>query len=672
MSNKTFNTPTENFENAVPLLHRQLVLSPESYVSVSPDSNNCTVNLSEREASTSPDINKKYCFDQCSSVFNINNATLAQDELFCVVTSNMNQTFIAAPINGSNDYWNESLSCIGNENTASNMYQTFSKQTDDECNGEMSPGLGRKDSQLSPCEDSHRGSTENGCCSMSFGEMLMRSNSFRLEDQSLIVISSLEDSSISPVPSRLTLLAESNLLTTTTLPEVCEKSKEKVTGENKGHPCLGITFTQADNMEHLTEEDDIATFNSPVDLPSENEGGLLTTFICETPSNLTKEAKSVSVDAELLPHFLGACTPEQTQGFCIAMLAMQDNDDIQTSTPVQNIGNKMPSLPLLSPSTGNGSSPGFQHLESHHISVTHKQRPVTGLSPSLNKVKKMETSKFPKTDLSNVKRKVQSGAPHQVAGLGSSSMQKALQDNLSKQNTSNRKTVKNTPAKVMSSITVISAASKMLDGRQVNKRAVNLGGTVRQSCGHTATEGHGKTRASTSDYRPASNNHTSAIHFTNTSSEKTLADSSQVSDSSTQHGGSQTCASSLKTSPAGSGQMHPLPTSKKDMLHKTEVRLGSALSQERAPISKTRPRCSSESLASRPHKEKIMTLRVTTSFTVPKAVTEQSTSKPVNPNCFSQNKQVEETKSPTSSSPREFKKISLVVSSFISLNVNYL
>jgi len=405
---ETSNMPTDRFE------------SPDSRcMSVSPDSSSSISNLSEREASVSPDINMECCLDECTSVGNFQNATLAQDDLLSVVTSNMNQTFIATPVNGSINFWNESLSHIGNG----------------ESDGEvMCPDSVGRDSQLSSCETSCRGSSENDCCSLSSGEMVVRSNSFCLEEQSLIAISSLEESSMSSAASRLLFPTESNLLSTT-LPDAWEISPKRVMEENTGHPCLGVTFTEADNLELLTEGNDKAPSSSIVALPSESGAGLLMTFICESSTDPIKEAKSATTETERLVNFLGPITPEQGKTFVFTMSPMQGHeDDIHTSTPVQNTGNKTPSLPSLSPCVANASSPGLQLVKRQQISLSPKQHPVARLPSSLSKVKKIEIQKNPKSDLSRVKSKVPTMASHHVAvpGHGQALQRKQLQVNGSK------------------------------------------------------------------------------------------------------------------------------------------------------------------------------------------------------------------------------------------------
>lgn len=663
MSNKTFNI--DQGERAVPLSDRvlQLPLSPESpymSMSASPDSSSSISNLSDGEASSSPDINMlECCRIDCSPVDNLYNTTLMQDDVHRDVTMNLNQTFIATPLNGSMSFWNENLR--RNEEDGSEKSQTFIKHTKDQCNGAvMSPDSAGRDSQLSLSETSCRGSLENDCCSLSSGEMVVRSNSFCVEDQSLLVVSSLEESSISPDTGCLASPAEPNLLSVT---HVCEKSTERVIEENKGHSCLGMTFTQADNWALLTEENDITTSDSLVALPSENEGGLLMTFICETSENCRKETESASAETELSPPFLGAVAPEQGKAFVSPLPTFQENaNDIHTSTPVQNIGNNIPSLPSFSesPCIGNTSSPSLHPINRQQISVAPKQRVVTGLPPSASKFKKFEIKKFPKSDFSNVKSKVITRTANQLAVPGHALQHKPSQVNANDKHSEapTGTTVRISPTKVRGSTAVVSATPKYFNDalKQMSTGAANVEVSVTQSCVQTVGDRHGRKSASPPDHHPDATDHSSAVQCSNFTSEAEQAASSQVSDPSAQHAGN---SSSLKKSPHRSGQIDPKPTPKKGVWNKIQVRSGSALGQDKPPALKTRPRCSSESLssASRPPKERT-TVKVSTSFTIPKPDTRQGQTKPGNLNCSSQNK--EDTQAEKTNDSREVKKISLV------------
>ncbi|XP_035804959.2 microtubule-associated tumor suppressor 1 homolog A isoform X2 [Amphiprion ocellaris] len=659
MSNKTFTSGED--ESTVPLSDRglQLVLSPESpymSMSASPDSSSSISNLSDREASSSPDINMlQCCRSDLSPVDNLYNNTLMQDDVHRDVATNLNQTFIATPVNGSISFWNENLR--SNEEDGSEKTQTFIKYTDDECNSAvMSPDFAGRDSQLSSCETSCRGSVENDCCSQSSGEMVVRHNSLCVEDQSRLVVSSLENSFISPDVGCPALSAESNLLSTT---HVCEKSTERVSEENTGHSCLGVTFTQADNWALLTDEDDIPASDSLVALPSENEGGLLMTFICETSDDSRKEIEFASAETELSPQFLGAVAPEQGKTFFSPLPDMQEStNDIYTSTPVQNIENKTPSLPSFSesPCTGNTSSPSLNPANRQQTTVAPKQRLVTGQPPSASKFKKFEIKKFPKSDFSSVKSKVVTRAAHHLLVPVRASQHKPSQVNVNdKHPEAPRGTaVRISPTKVRSSTAVVSATPKMFSDAQkeVTTGAANVEVTV-------VVDGHDKSTASPPDHHSDATGDASAVHCSNANSEAEQAASSQISDPSAQHAGN---SSSLKKSPHRSGQIDPKPTPKKGMSNKIQVRSGAALGQDKPAALKTRPRCSSESSssASRPPKER-PTVRFSTTFIIPKPHTHQGQTKPGNVNCSSQNKQ--DIQAEKTNDPREVKKISLVAES---------
>lgn len=677
MSNKTFNMSTDQVEHTVLLPHRdlQLGLSAESQysnssLSLSPDSNSIS-NLSDSEANTSPDVNMvECCRSDGSPVFYPFTTTLPQGNVLCSMSTTLNQTFIATPVTGSVNFWNANLTPMCNHEMGSEKYQTFCGNTENGSNSAvMSPDSAGRESQLGSCETSCRGSTENDCLSLSSGEMVIRSNSFCLEDKSLLVVSSLEEPSISFAVGNPALPAESNLLSTTPL-DVGKKSPERVIEENTSHPCLSMTFTQA---ELPTEENDMAASNSLVALPSENEGGLLLTFVCETsPADCGKEAQFANKPQLLFPE---APMPEQGKSFVSTPPAVRDTDkDNYMSTPIQNIGNKIASLPSFSesPCTGDIVRPGLHSVKRQQIPMISK-RLVAGLLPSAGKVKKMEIKKFPKSDFSGVKSKVVTKNVHQVSAPGSFSLHKPSQVNVNNKHPETQRgaTIRISPVKMRSSTTVVSTTTKIVNGaqRQENAGAANL--KMMQPSAHPAVDRQGKSGAYPPSHHPATNKHASAILCRNATSETKHAVSSQVTVAATQHAGSQTfCLPSLEKSPDKSGQTAPKPTPKKYVSNKNEVRTGSALGQDKPPVLKTQPRCLSESSSSssRPLKEKKTFLRFSNSFTIPKANTHLGQTKLGDLNYSSQNKraiQAEATNGPAENSTREVKKISLVVSMYL-------
>ncbi|XP_019201575.1 microtubule-associated tumor suppressor 1 homolog A isoform X2 [Oreochromis niloticus] len=632
-------------ESMVPPPHSdiKLILSSETHpsTSVSPDSSSSISYMNVRGASSSADINVlEHRLSQGSPVDNLYNTTLTHGDVFFGVTPNLNQTFIATPVNDGINFWKQNLSLMSNEDV-----EAFIRHRGDESNNTVM--------SQSSCGASWRGSNENDCCSLSSGEMVMRSNSFCLEDQSLLLVSSLEESSISPAARRPESPAVLNLLSTTTL-DICNKPAERVPEENTGHPCLGATFIQADNKELLDEDNEMATSNCFVALPNGNERGLFTTFICETSPDYGKEANCTRAEAEPLPPFSAAFTPEQGKTFVSTLSNTQEIDEgVCTSTPVQNIENQINDL-LSSSFIRNVSSPGLHPVKQQQMSVTNKQCLDPGLPPTARKAKKIEMKRFPKPDFSHVKSKVITRDPQQSSVPGTVSQHRQSEVNLGNKRTESLRRTPNVtfPAKRKSSTTSDSATSKIFnDGQlEVDAGAANLGLTVTQSCEHTAVDGQGKSRE------------TPAGQCSKPSSQTEGPSSSQVSKTSAQHACSQSSFSSLEKSPGKSG---PKPTPKKGVSNKAVARSGSSLGRDKSSVFKTRPRCSSESSSStsRTPKEKQTTLKFSPSFYITKADTHQRQTKAKNLSCSSKNKQAvqtEDVNGPTQNSSREVKKISLV------------
>ncbi|XP_067374800.1 microtubule-associated tumor suppressor 1 homolog A isoform X1 [Channa argus] len=677
MSNRTFNMSTNHGQNIDPLTHRGLQLSPSpeshysnSSMSPSPDSSSSFSNLSEREADSPPDINiLKCCPSEGSPVDTPYNITLMQGDMYSAISMNLNPTFISTPDNGTMNFSNSNLS-LSNQDRRSEKYHTCQSNMEDASNGTVtSPDSAER--ELSSCELSWRGSTENGCYSLSSGEMVVRSNSFCLEDQSLIVVSSLEESLKSPALSHSALAPECNVLSTT--PDVCEKFTENLIEENTGHPCLGMTFIQADDWELLTKENEMATSNSLLALPNENEVGLLMTFVCETSTeDGGKESKFSGAEAELLPSCSGEITPELGKTFVSTLSAMQNTDkDIHTSTPVQNIGNHIPSLPSFSesPCTGNTNSPGLNSVKQQPISETSEEHLVTGLPPSASNIKKMEIKSFPKSDFSKIKSKPMKRIGQQIAVASPASQHTPTQTNVKNKHTEAHKgaTVRISPTKVRSKATVVSTTTKMIIGaqREVNTQAANLGLTIIQQSGQTGVGGLDNNRPPLPDHHPVSNKITSAVQCSNTSSE--MVNPSQEAGASAQHAGNLTfCFSSFEKSPDIHSQTELKLTPKNGMSDKIEIRSDSAIGKDKHPVLKTRPRCLSDSASSsssKPQKERRAILSVSPSFTISKAKTQLDQPNPRNIKCSSHSKSTIQTEAFNTSAERGVKKISLLAES---------
>ncbi|KAL6117975.1 mtus1 [Pungitius sinensis] len=593
MSDTIVSLSNNQVKSTRPLLRIEALTPPSqsSVSSTSPDSNSSVSDLSDKEANSSPDINiPKCCLSNGTFVDDFCNTALPQDNIFCSASMNLNQTFIATQVDGSGNCWNENLSLMSNRETGLDEYQTVNKETRDGSGSAVtSPDSAGRESPLSSGETSQGGSTENDCCSLSSGEMLIRSNSHG-QDQSLLVVSFLDESFIPLAAGHPESPAESNLLSTT-LPDVLEKFTERVTEENTDYSCLGMTFTQADLP---TEKSDMATSNS-VTLPSENEEGLLMTFLCESSSaDCGIEVPFASVDAELVPCLPGVFTPEQGTTLLSTLSATQQTDlDIYTSTPVQP-GSLMPSLPSFpeSPCTGNAYSPVL-HTPQQQVSVTANGL-VAGLSSSISKVKEMEINKFPKSNFSSVKSKVVTKNRHRVSVPAL--VLKPSQANMNNKRivAQSKAPIKSSPARFRSSAAVLSTTTEMVndDQRLVNTEAANLGKPIIQSV-NGAVDEPGTSSESPHYKHPVANKHASAVQCSDPISEVEQTTSDQVADTAALRPANQTlCFSSMRK------KTNPKPTPKKGVLNKFDPRSDSASGKHKPPVLKMRTRCSSDSLSS--------------------------------------------------------------------------
>ncbi|XP_029918281.1 microtubule-associated tumor suppressor 1 homolog A isoform X2 [Myripristis murdjan] len=709
MSFKTFNISTENeFETAsgsLPHSSLQLTLSSGNHYNSlsphtgasSPDFSRSTTNLSDRDTSSPPDINMLECRED-SPVGHFNTQTVITDtSIFTTspnnntlsgVTMNLNQTFITTPVNCSVNFWNENMTVAMNaselgleegqsfsDDTRAKGYNTVTFQDSTE-----------RDSQLNSCETSRRGSSENDCCFLSSGEMVMRSNSFCLEDQTLPIISSLEESSFSSPMSSAALPAEVSLVTAT-LPDVCEGIQEQrspggITTENAGPPCLGITFIQADDYELPTESNDMATSSSDVALPSEDEGALLRTFVYETtPSDfgaVALHSADSNPDASLLSCFPQTFTHEQGKTF-IARDMKDAGKDVQTSTPVQSSGNRMLSLPSLSesPLAESAGTSAAHPPKQQQRSLTPKQRLVVRLPPSAKRLSKIEIKKFPKPDFSSVKSKIMTRPAQQQGLSGPASQHKSSQVNVhSKQAQLHRRApVDIAHAKVRSSTNVAFHTTKTASDihRGKSTGAANLATTLIQSSEEhrnaavaadslsvslsTNEDGQEEKRASMLENFSAGTEHDSSASCCHARSKTEQAISNQVAAASAQHPGNQTfCFSSPGKTADRADQTDPKPS--------PAIR---CLKKEDMCSTRTRPRSLSEnsSSSSRLPKEDIAISSASSSFTVPKTYIQLAQSKPGNLNCPAQNKQSRqaEARRAAAETSREIRKISLVTES---------
>ncbi|XP_016366657.1 microtubule-associated tumor suppressor 1 homolog isoform X2 [Sinocyclocheilus rhinocerous] len=280
------------------------------------------------------------------------------------------------------DNWNENMALLMIVNT---------KNT--ECNGsdrssETSPDCGERElSEVDYCEPSRRGSSEN-CCSVSSGEMVMRSSSFVLhENDQPLSISLIGE-------SRTSLDISSDLgVVSGMLPDVCEGLAEVPQGEPKNQG-LECTYIQANNQTFLIDEKSLS-----------NEKLECVTPVHDHKFNVQK----------LVCNSGGSNQSTPMEGKTVLITASEDLDisgNAQTSTPVQSVSNKTFCLPSLSESPlnkdeGDSVSPMAQFISQQQGAASQKSK--TPLM-SASKSKKIEIKRFPKPNFSNIKSKIMSRA----------------------------------------------------------------------------------------------------------------------------------------------------------------------------------------------------------------------------------------------------------------------
>uniref|UniRef100_A0A3P9LA55 Microtubule associated tumor suppressor 1b n=1 Tax=Oryzias latipes TaxID=8090 RepID=A0A3P9LA55_ORYLA len=568
---KTFSVSADELESTISPQPggRRCSLSTDSPCGCLSTDSKSSNPVNEGGASRSPDATEDCCFFRGSS--EVNSHSDAGNHLH--VVSSMNQAFVFTPVN---------------------------------------------ESQVKPGRTLCRGPDDMDNCSLSSGEMVMRSKSFCLQDQSLIVFSSLDGSSLSPAQSGASFPADSPLQSTSR-PKVYANSQAGVSEESSGYPCLGVTFIQGDDTVPQTSEN---IGSSLLALPSEEAGDLFTTFICDTPTDVLNEGNSSCAEAEPLPNVSLGTTPELCKTFVSSAFVSQGRGGIYTSTPNQNIGNKILSHPSLSPCTEKTSSPEIPPVKRPQVSVTPRQRPAAGVTPSLSRVKTMEVK--PKAlKKQNIQQKQ---LPHSFLSDGRAAAGLI------------RTNVKNTGR-------VMSATSKTQNETpsQVNPGFGHSGAAVRQSCKRKAVDVQNKNRPGGPN--PTSSDSASAVQDSDGSTQSASAPGPPALP------GSPTAAASSKKTPSSPHTAARTPPLR-DVPNKTPVRSGSTEGRDKAPGKNTWPRSLSESSPWRPQRNRVATLRVTTSVTLPDSEVSQLL---LNDPNSSQHKETED-----KSFSREVKRISLV------------
>uniref|UniRef100_A0A8C2E8D6 Microtubule associated tumor suppressor 1a n=1 Tax=Cyprinus carpio TaxID=7962 RepID=A0A8C2E8D6_CYPCA len=254
---------------------------------------------------------------------------------------------------------------------------------------ETSPDCGERElSEVYSCEPSRRGSSEN-CCSVSSGEMVMRSNSFLLHENDQLLSISLTGE------SRTSLDISSDLgVVSGTLPDVCE-GLTKVPQEEPKNQGLECTYIQPNNQTFLIDEKSLSTEK----------------LECGTPVHYHKSNKDVAI---LACSNGGSNHSTPLEGKTVLLTASDDLDisgNAETSTPVQSVSNKTLCLPSLSESPlnkdeGDSVSPMAQVISQKQGAAS--QKPKTPLASA--KSNKTEIKRFPKPNFSNIKSKIMSRA----------------------------------------------------------------------------------------------------------------------------------------------------------------------------------------------------------------------------------------------------------------------
>lgn len=554
MSNKTFNVSMSQLDCPRPF-ELQLGLTSDGhygrFISLSSDS----AHKRMRAAKYSPDVDMEASPP--------NKGSPAEHLHPCSASANLNQTFLTTPTDGRLHLWNANLTPTCNHGTGLEMKRAY---TDNGRNGSAtSPDSAGGESLAGSCEAYFRGSVEDRGCSLSSEEMVIRSNSFCQDDQSPFALSSLEDSPMCLAAACQSLAAGSRLSEGETSPgNACE--------EETGLPSLGLTFTRA---ELPMAGGDMAT-ETLVDLPSEKEG-LFMTFVCEpSPVDFGNEAQ---FPAESEGLFSTSVTPEQGKIVLAAPAITEGTTAIQTSTPIQDPGNQIPSRRSISGSPGCGKAvgPELHAVEVQQTSAASKQKP-----PSASKTRKLQLKKFPRTDFSNIKSKVvtRNVAPVKTGSVNVDS--KRVEGS-----------VRTSPTKARGAAAV-STATRMIKDAQKGQGAPNVGLTTMSQ---SAVDDRDKNGAGPPHQNPPTDTSASAAQCRNASSETEHSVPCQAADAATHHAGNQAfCLSSREKSPGGSGQIDLKPTPKKHA--KIEDRAGSASDQSKPSFFRTRLRCSSERSAS--------------------------------------------------------------------------
>ncbi|KAM9794977.1 microtubule-associated tumor suppressor 1 homolog A [Neosynchiropus ocellatus] len=521
-------------------------------LSPSPDSTSSILIQSDQESMISPDFSVQLSSHGESSPLDNQLMSRLPDNVFCDSHSNLNQSFFSTPTGGTVGCWNANLCQVFDRGVSADALNqnTFGSPS----SAVTYPDITEQGSEPGSCTSSRKASAENHCSS---GEMIIRTNSFCLADQSLPAMSSLEESLLSPLEG-LQVLPEDSKMLSDILPQQSDP---------KDADFLGVTFIQEQNWGPQTENRDTSSDNNLVVMPSEDEGCLQRTFFV---------SDTISANGNETPSAHGAVSPEQVKTFVSTAEATKDAENcIHTSTPVQNLGNQINDLPCFSESPCIGQQKNLRSAP-NHLWQTSKPGLESG------DAKGKETKK---TNISKLKSKVLVKPTQRAAVATPAAKHKPMSVSATSRNSE-------------TSRGKITRSSSKLAGVSDPPRQMNTG-PGRTITGPTVSTDEAESSV-------ALNECASSEQCVPAGSEAQQAATIQDPDSPALGPGNQTfCLSALEKSSDRSSQMEPKPNSKKSVLDRIKARQGSATGQDRPPVLKMRPRGSSESsLLSRSTKEK--------------------------------------------------------------------
>ncbi|KAJ8015143.1 hypothetical protein DPEC_G00023090 [Dallia pectoralis] len=289
--------------------------------------------------------------------------------------------------------------------------------------------------------------------SVSSGEMVMRRNSFCMQEGdtltvSLTLLELSTGSSAQASPALPGDFGQGQLSVSTMLPDVCDVFLENrpadnaAVWENSSPQHLGMTFIQSDNHDVLLEGDELALPRSPLDVEVSSESGGLHqgTFLCGPVLSASCEGASFppsskdSPDAVLWRCFSGGAPNDNT--FVLpSSEELHTKSPTHTSTPVGCAGNKPLEFLSLTQSPCNErqihpASPAAQTPKDKQrpstMHSTSKPRLVARLtSVSANRIGKVEIKKFSKPDFSSVRPKIMSRPAHSLT-MGSPALPRSV------------------------------------------------------------------------------------------------------------------------------------------------------------------------------------------------------------------------------------------------------